>query len=104
MSFNTFAERERANVVAKTWSMQPPRWLLQTRCMATDLCLACGESAIKKDRRLLGGSGNTSEQVTAKTSRSNIPAIHDLQLFWLDSSCSKLPGCFRRYSLKLGHG
>ena len=62
MSFNTFAERERTNVVAKTWSMQPPR------CMATDLCLACGESAIKKDRRLLGGSGNTSEQVTAKTS------------------------------------
>ena len=33
--------------------------------MATlDLCLACGESAVEKDRRVLGGSGNTSEQVT----------------------------------------
>ena len=28
------------------------------------ICLACGELTIKKDRRVLGGSGSASEQVT----------------------------------------
>ena len=74
-----------------------------TEMATSDLCLACGKSAVKKDRRVLGGSGNTSEQVTAKTSRSNIPAM--------TCNCSGLivltpclDALARRYSLKLGHG
>ena len=73
--------------------------------MATsDLCLACGESAVKKDRRVLGGSGNTSEQVTAKTSRSNIPATTYNCSGLIVLTPSSLNALARCYSLKLGHG
>ena len=65
-----------------------------TEMATSDLCLACGESAVKKDRRVLGGSDNTSEQVTAKTLRSNIPAMTGLIVL----TPSSLNALARRFS------
>ena len=56
----------------------------------------------KEGQTVLGRSGNTSEQVTAKTSRSNIPATTcNCSGLIVPSSLNALA---RRYSLELGHG